>query len=256
MAEATRDYPPGAPYSWNPEVTWPLERYWHDATPDQKERIISAIKNKYLCIDATYLNTNTSACNDEEMFQMFRFSREMQKLTGVQMNTIQQVDIPGISWGLVPVMAQQGVKYIMSWPNTARAGYSHALDEKPFWWVGPDKKSKILFFQPGMYGNSGSMTKGGATGRPWFGQRDPDKVPAVIKTGSADVNFLKALSERERKDYPYDYYVVSWSLWDNCPLDADLSEAVREWNAKYAFPHLVIAGASEIMQMIETEIWR
>jgi alpha-mannosidase len=251
LGEATRDYPSGAPYRWNTEVTWPLERYWHDASPVQKERIISAIKKKYLCVDATYLNTNTSACSEEEMFQMFRFSREMQKLTGVQMNSVQQVDIPGVSWGLVPVMVQEGVKYIMSWPNTARAGYSHALDEKPFWWVGPDKKSKILFFQPGMYGNSGSMTKGGATGRPWFGQRDPDKVPAVIKTGSADVNFLKALSERERKDYPFNYYVVSWSLWDNCPLDADLSDAVREWNAKYAFPHLVIAGAGEIMEMIE-----
>jgi alpha-mannosidase len=253
LGEATRDYPSGAPYRWNPEVTWPLERYWHDAAPGQKEAVISAIRNKYLCVDASYLNTNTSACNDEEMFQMFRFSREMQKLTGVQMNTIQQVDIPGISWGLIPVMAQQGVKYIMSWPNTTRSGDSHVLDEKPFWWVGPDKKSKILFFQPGMYGNSGSMKKGGATGRPWFGQRDPDKVPAVIRTGSADVNFLKALSERERKDYPFDYYVVSWSLWDNSPLDADLSDAVRDWNKKYAFPHLVISGASEIMQMIESK---
>jgi alpha-mannosidase len=252
LGEATKDYPSGAPYKWNPEVTWPVERYWHNATPEKKERILSAIKNKYLCLDATYLNTNTSACNDEEMFQMFRFSRMMQKLTGVQINSIQQVDIPGVSWGLVPVMAQQGVRYFMSWPNSARAGYSHNLDEKPFWWVGPDKKSKILFFQPGMYGNSGSMTKGGATGRPWFGQRDPDKVPAIIKTGSADVNFLKALTERERNDYPYDYYVVSWSLWDNCPLDGDLSDAVKEWNGKYAYPHLVIAGASEIMQMIET----
>ena len=253
LGEETKDYPDGAPYRWNPEVTWPLERYWNGATPSQKESVISAIRSKYLRIDASYLNTNTSACNDEEMFQMFRFSREMQKLAGVNMNTMQQVDIPGFSWGMVPVMLQQGVRYIMSWPNSARAGYSHELDEKPFWWLGPDKKSKILFFQPGMYGNSGSMTKGGATGRPWFGQRDPDKVPAVIKTGSADVNFLKALTERERKDYPYDYYVVSWSLWDNCPLDADLSDAVKSWNEKYAYPHLVISGSSDIMQMIESE---
>ncbi len=253
LGEATKDYPSGSQYRWNPEVTWPLERYWHDADQLQKERVLSAIKNKYLCLDASYLNTNTSACNDEEMFQMFRFSREMQKLTGVKINTMQQVDIPGFSWGMVPVMSQQGVRYLMSWPNMARAGYSHQLDEKPFWWIGPDNKSKILFFQPGMYGNSGSMTKGGATGRPWFGQRDPDKVPSVIKTGSADVNFLKALSERERKDYPYDYYVVSWSLWDNCPLDADLSDAVKSWNEKYAYPHLILSGSSEIMQMIESK---
>jgi alpha-mannosidase len=104
-----------------------------------------------------------------------------------------------------------------------------------------------------MYGNSGSMKKGGATGRPWFGQRDPEKVPAIIRTGTADVDFLKALQERERKDYPFDYYVVSWSLWDNCPLDGDLSAAVRDWNSKYAYPHITIAGSDEIMKMIETK---
>ena len=253
LGEATRDYPPGARHRWNPEVTWPLERYWQTATREKKERIVKAIQSGYLCIDASYVNLNTSACNDEELFQVFRFSRGMQKLTGKPMDTFQQMDIPGISWGLVPVMAQQGVRYIMEWPNACRAGYARSLDEKPFWWVGPDGKSKILFFQPGGYGNSGSMSKGGAIGRPWFGQRDPGKVPAVIRTGSANVNFLDALSKRERPENPYDFYVVSWSLWDNTPLDADLPDAVKAWNEEYSYPHLVIAGAHEIMQMIDTK---
>ena len=253
LGEETKDYPAGARSRWNPEVTWPLERYWTTATPAQKEQVVKAIKNGYLCMDASYLNLNTSSCSDEEMFQIFRFSRGMQKLTGVPINTFQQMDIPGMSWGLVPVMAQQGVRYIMSWPNSCRAGYGRTLDEKPFWWIGPDGKSKILFFQPGGYANGGSMTKGGATGRPWFGQRDPDKVPAVIKTGSANVNFLDALSKRERPDNPYNFHVISWSLWDNCPLDADIPLAVKDWNAAYAYPHIVIAGGTEIMQMIEKE---
>lgn len=253
LGEATKAYPPGARYKWNPEVTWPLERCWQEADAAYKQEIINAIQQQTLCVDAAYLNTNTSACSDEEMFHLFRFSRELQQLTGVPINTLQQVDIPGMSWGLVPVMAQQGVRYVMNWPNYVRAGYAHELDEKPFWWLGPDKKSRVLFFQPGVYANSGSMTKGRATGRPWFGQRDPEKVPAIIRTGSADVDFTKALTERERPDYPFDFYVVSWSLWDNCPLDADLSDAVKEWNGEYAFPRLVIAGAAEIMQMIEAE---
>ena len=253
LGEATQNYPPGSRYRWNPEVTWPLERYWHSATPEQKDRVINAVKKGWLCVDASYLNTNTSGCSDEEMFQMFRFSREIQKLSGVPSKTFQQMDIPGMSWGLLPVMAQQGVRYIMSWPNSCRAGYGRILDEKPFWWVGPDGKSKVLFFQPGGYANSGSMGKGGEIGRPWFGQRDPDKVPPVIKTGSCNVNFLKALSAREKPDYPYNYYVVSWCLWDNTPIDADLPDAVKAWNEEYAFPHLIIAGADEIMQMIETK---
>ncbi len=251
LGVATKDYASGAQYHWNPEVTWPLERYWQGATTDQKEQVLSAIKKGYLCMDASYLNLNTSVCSDEELFHIFRFSREMQQKTGVPMRTLQQMDIPGISWGLVPVMAQQGVRYIMMWPNSCRAGNGRSVDEKPFWWIGPDGKSKVLFFQPGGYANGGSMTKGGATGRPWFGQRDPDKVPAVIKTGSANVNFLEALTKRERSDNPFDFYVVSWSLWDNCPLDADIPDAVKAWNEQYAYPHIVISGGTEIMQMIE-----
>jgi len=251
LAEGTKSYPEGSRYRWNPEITWPLERYWQTATADQKDRVVKAIRDGSLCIDASYLNLNTSSCSEEELFQVLRFSREMQKLTGTPVKTYQQMDIPGISWGLIPVMAQQGVRYIMAWPNGCRAGNEHVVDEKPFWWVGPDGKSKVLYFQPGSYGNSGSMSKGGQTGRPWFGQRDMDKVPAVIKTDSANVNFISALNKRERADNPYNFYVVSWCLWDNCPLDADVPDAVRKWNEQYAYPHLVIAGGTEIMEMIE-----
>jgi alpha-mannosidase len=251
LGEATTNYPDGSKYRWNPEITWPLERYWQSASSEQKERVVKAIQDGSLCIDASYLNLNTSSCSDEELFQVLRFSREMEKLTGVPMRTYQQMDIPGMSWGLVPVMAQQGGRYVMAWPNGCRAGNAHVLDEKPFWWIGPDGKSKVLYFQPGSYSNSGSMTKGGATGRPWFGQRDTDKIPAVIKTDSANVNFLTALSKRERADNPFNYYVVSWCLWDNCPLDADVPDAVKKWNETYAYPHLIIAGGTEIMQMIE-----
>jgi alpha-mannosidase len=251
LAEESKNYPEGSRYRWNPEVTWPLERLW-TSMPEEHERVLKAIRDGELCIDASYLNLNTSICSDEELFHTFFFSREMQKLTGKPMDVFQQMDIPGISWGLVPVMAQEGVKYIMSWPNTSRSGNAHKdINGHPFWWIGPDGKSKILFFQPGGYGNSGSMTKGGKTGRPWFGQRDPSKIPAVIRTGSSNVNFTDKLIGMEKAKYPYDFLVLSWSLWDNSLQDADIPEAVRAWNEKYAYPHIIISGGHEIMEMIE-----
>ena len=251
LSDATKQYPKGAQYRWNPEVTWPLERLW-ETMPEQRERVTKAIREGSLCVDASYLNLNTSVCSDEELFHIFSFSRGMQKLTGKPMDVFQQMDVPGISWGLVPVMAQEGVKYIMSWPNSDRAGNAHKdIDQRPFWWVGPDGKSKVLFLQPGGYANSGSMEKGGTTGRPWFGQRDPDKVPPVIKTGSANVDFTGKLIGMEETKYPYDFLLLSWTLWDNCPLDADIPLAVKKWNEQYAYPHLTIAGGHEIMEMIE-----
>jgi hypothetical protein len=252
LAEATKDYPAGARYRWNPEVAWQLERLWQASLPDQKERIEQAIRAGHLCVDASYVNLNTSVCSDEELFHAFSFSREMQKLTGVPMDTFQQMDVPGMSWGLVTVLAQEGVRYIMSWPNSDRAGHAHeGIDQHPFWWIGPDGKSKVLFLQPGGYANSGSMDKGRATGRPWFGQRDTDKIPAVIKTGRADVDFTEKLAVLEKAKHSYDFMVLSWCLWDNCPLDADIPDAVKAWNEQHAYPHIVIAGGHEIMEMIE-----
>ena len=252
LGEESNAYPAGAKSRWNPEVTWPLERLWA-SMPAQRDNVVKAIRDGTICVDAGYVHLNTSVCSDEELFHTFRFSRGLQKLTGKPMDTYQIMDVPGISWGLLPVMAQEGVKYIMSWPNNDRAGLAHAdgIDGKPFWWVGPDGKSKVLFLQPGQYANSGSMGKGGAVGRPWFGQRDPSKVPPVIKTGSANVNFIDKVAGQERKDNPYDFIVLSWTLWDNCPIDADVPAAVKAWNEQYAYPKVVIAGGHEIMSTIE-----
>ncbi|MEI7927403.1 MAG: hypothetical protein WCH40_02555 [Verrucomicrobiales bacterium] len=45
--------------------------------------------------------------------------------------------------------------------------------------------------------------------------------------------------------------MLSWCLWDNCPLDADIPDAVKAWNEQYAYPRLIIAGGHEIMASIE-----
>lgn len=252
LGQETESYPDGAKMVWNPEVTWPIERLWN-SRPDLRDSIISAIKRGHITVDASYVNLNTSICADEELFHLFSFSRDMQSRSGVDADVFQQFDIPGISWGLVPVLANQGIKYIISWPNGGdRVGHAHEdLDGKPFWWVGPDGKSKVLFFQPGSYANSGSMGKGGETGRPWLGQRNPAKVPKVIKMGYANVDFTGQLSELQSNGYPYDFALLSWSLWDNNPIDADIPDAVKEWNEKYAFPHIKISGGREVMKMIE-----
>lgn len=63
---------------WNPEVSWPLERLW-ESNPEKREGLIDAIKKGQLSIDASYLNLNTSICSDEELFHVFKFTRNIQK---------------------------------------------------------------------------------------------------------------------------------------------------------------------------------
>jgi len=256
LAEKTRNYPKGARYRWNPEVMWPVERYMHSATVEKRKSLLDAVKRGEICLDASYLHVNTSTCSEEEMIQLFRHSRDIEKETGKQADVMVQVDIPGMSWGIVPVMVNEGVKYIMMMPNSTRGNgeVTYTLNQKPFWWLGQDGKSKVLFFQPGSY--TEGLRKGITTGRPWFGQQDPEKIPEVVKTDNPREYFLDEhlfymLPELEKKHHPYDIYVTTWAMWDNAPLDADLPEAVNSWNKEYAYPRLVISGAHEIMQTIE-----
>lgn len=98
-------------------------------------------------------------------------------------------------------MVQEGVRHIISWPNSDRGGHvRQGLNGRLFWWLGPDGKSKVLFFQPGKYASSGSMGKGQETGRPWFGQRDPSKVPLHIQTGHANRTLTRQLEALEKTE--------------------------------------------------------
>jgi alpha-mannosidase len=190
------------------------------------------------------------------MIQSLRPRNEAARLTGSPIDSYVQVDIPGMAWGLVSVLAREGVRYVMMMPNPGRGNDSmvSALRYRPFWWVGPDGTSRVLFLNAGGYG--AGMEKGGKSGRPWFGQRDRSKIPDVIKTERPRENFLdrhlfRTLPELELSRYPYDLFVTTWAMWDNALLDADLPDAVKSWNSEYAYPHLLIAGAHEIMQSYE-----
>jgi hypothetical protein len=257
LAKKTANYPKDARYLWNPEVLWPVERYLKKASPKQKQDIIEAVQKGYLHLDASYVNTNTSAAADEEMFEFLGHGKELEKLTGTKIETYVQVDVPGMSWGIVPAAARNGIKYIFSLNNGSdRVGRSTEMSLKPFWWIGPDGKSKVLFLQPGSY-TPGERAKGHDYWPRMLGQTDTSKLLQIVKTDHPRQQFVdrylaEKLPELEKSNYyPYDIFAMSWAMADNTPIDADLPDAVKSWNEEYAFPHLVIASATEIMESFE-----
>lgn len=257
LAEKTKNYPEGARYVWNPEVTWPIERYLKSETPQRKAKLLQAIKDGYIAVDAGYVSTNTSTSSDEELFELFQYGKYMEEETGKTVKTMVQVDIPGVSWGVVPTAAQLNIPYCLALFNGSdRTGLTHELSFKPFWWIGPDGKSKVLFLQPGAY-TPGALAKGKYFWPLMAGQTDPSKLLQIVKTDNPRENFIDAylaekLPELEKADYyPYDIFPMTWCMADNTPIDADLPDAVKSWNEEYAFPRLVICSATEMMRAFD-----
>ncbi len=257
LAKKTTGYPEGSRYLWNPEVLWPVERYLLNASVSEKEMIKDAVEKGFLHLDAGYIHTNTSTAADEELFEFFRQCRVMEEFTGTKIKTLVQVDIPGMSWGIVPVASKLGIEYCLALNNGSdRVGLSTDLSFKPFWWLGPDGISRILFLQPGSY-NPGAVLKGYNYWPLMAGQTDTSKLLRIVKTDNPRANFIdkyldQKLPELEQSDYyPYNIFAMTWAMADNTPIDADLPDAVKSWNDDYAFPHLVIASATEIMSEFE-----
>lgn len=251
IANKTQNYPEGSRFIWNTEATWVVNAYLKKATKEQKQSFFDAVRKGWVQIDAGFANIDNTTCSDEELTHFFKYSNEIEKQTGVPITTMVQVDLPGAAWGLVTAAVQNGVNGFISFPNNY--DLRKIFEHKPFYWKGPDGKSKILFLQGYPYG-IGYTIKGNKYGLAKLQtySDDYDRVSTSEPLRNfVDAFLFEELEKLERQKSPYDYFVMTWSMADNCVIDADLPEAVKQWNEKFAYPKLIMAGAKEILTAYE-----
>ncbi len=165
LIEKTKDYPPGAQFKWNTEGFWQVEQFYKIATAEQKAKFEQAVRDHRIGMDAMYGNLLTGLARGEELLRQLEFSTELNQRCGVKCDSMMISDVPGLTWGIVPSLAQAGVKYISDGPNASRGmigdriGYVRELWENhPFAWVSPSGKragdllgrARRLFHRPSL----------------------------------------------------------------------------------------------------------
>ena len=79
-------------------------------------------------------------------------------LTDVPVLSASTCDVPGWTWGIVPMLAQAGVKYFAIGPNYGdRVGTIHQWDDKPFYWKSAGGGERILCWVVDNYHHHGSL---------------------------------------------------------------------------------------------------
>jgi len=231
LCAKTADYPPAARFKWNAEVLWALDSYLHEAPPEKQQRLLNAIRAGQVELHALYGNELTGLCRPEELLRLMERAMTISRRCGVKIESAMISDVPGYTWGIVPAMAQAGVKYFSIGPNyCARIGRTMSTwEDKPFYWLAPDGQHKVLCWIPFMGYAFGHVHKS-----------DMEKV------------LLEHLALLEKEGYPYDMVELRWTVGgDNGPPDADLPDVVKHWNAKYESPRLVIATTSQLFGEFE-----
>jgi len=233
LAKATASYPEGARFKWNVEVLWCVDNYLRAATPEQRAAFMAAVKSGQIGLDAFYCNILAGLCRPEELLNLMRYATQLSAETGVPIESAMISDVPGYTWSIVTAMAQAGVRYFSFAPNYFdRMGSTmREWQNKPFWWKGPDGKSRMLCWCP---------SRGYALGH-------------LIGDGEALARFMPDyLVELENNHYPYDITHLRWNVHgDNASPDEKLADVVRNWNARYAWPRLTITTTAAAFHEFE-----
>lgn len=230
LARKTAAYPEGARFIWNLEVLWAADLYMQRRSQEEKAELVEAVRRGWIAINGSYADELTGLCRPEELLQLFRYSTKLGKQCGVRVNSAMMSDVPGFTWGTVTAFSQAGIRYFSAAPNFFdRIGtFMATWQDKPFWWVGPSGKDKVLFWVP------------------WLGYA----MSHIMKLGP---DFVASYQDRvDDVQFPYDISCIRWSgHGDNAEPDPEISDFVRSWNEKYEWPRFSIASVSTAFSAFE-----
>jgi len=220
LIDQTRDYPVEARFCWNPENSWVVESWLARASAEQKDRFLRAVKAGSIGLDADFANMLWELCRPAELMQAMAYKYELERLTGVTVDSAMLSDVPGVPWGLVSAFAQNGVRYFSIGPNRGdRIGYVlKDWADKPFYWTSPSGRDRVLVFIHGK-------------GYSWFHNGPMWESLPILLTEKRVFAYLKEL---EKSGYPYAILPIRYNVGgDNGPPDPRITRAVREWNERH-----------------------
>ena len=231
LIRETDDYPPDARFTWLPEGLWAVESWLEAADGAKRAAFLEAARTDRIGLDALYGNALTGLYSQEELYELVDYALRLRREYGIPIDSAMISDVPGYTWGLVPVLASSGIRYLSLGPNTGhRIGHTRIWGDRPFWWVSPCGQHEILFWMAGK-------------GYAWF------------HAGSHTLNRRRIfgyLEELDRGGYPYDMVQLRYNIGgDNGPPDEGLSDFVREWNEEYASPRMVLCTTSRMFRDFE-----
>ncbi len=230
LARITADYPEGSRFVWNLEVLWAADLFMQRQPEVERAKFLEAIRTGQVALNGSYANQLTGLCRPEELLELFRYGTLLGAQAGVKVDSAMMSDVPGYTWGTVVAMAQAGIRYFSAAPNYFdRIGtFMVSWQDKPFWWVSPSGKEKVLVWVP------------------WTGY-------AMSHINQLNADWVTRYQNRlDDVSYPYDISHIRWSgHGDNAVPDPELFEFVRSWNETFEWPRFSISSTSTAFAAME-----
>ena len=108
--------------------------YRRTRAPERVEQVVEAAKAGRIEITACYLHNHFEILGTNQLHRI-TWEGEWWKRRGVPLTSAMLSDIPGATWGVIPVLASAGVRYLFMAPNNFGAPFHRCNPPpRPFYW--------------------------------------------------------------------------------------------------------------------------
>jgi len=239
LGAESESLPAAARFVWHPEGIWAVETYLESHGAEANERLLEGIRRGWIHLDALHTNLLTGIMTGEGLIRALEPGQRLAERADVPIRSAMFTDIPGFSWGLIPVFAAAGVRYFSVGPNRGHriGSFLSIWGDRPFWWESPSGRERVLVW---VHGEGYSLFHTG------LGYEKLDKrLDAALVLG--------AVESLRDNGWTHPIAALRYNIGsDNGPPDPTLSETVRAWNERYESPRIAIGSSEQVLAELES----
>jgi hypothetical protein len=224
-------------FRFSTDGEWNLDQFLKLRTPQERERILTAIRKEQIYLPAQSVNVLTGFPTAETLIRSLYPSANFSREHGTPFNYANITDVPSYSWSYASILAAARIPYFFAGSNNDRAPVllqGHLNENTPFWWEGPDG-GKVLMWYSRHYMQMQFL----------FG------LPPLTETGEEVLPLF--LQMYQGSNYRADGAILFGTQVENTDLFPQQGELADRWNALYAYPHIQVSGFHDALEAIASQ---
>ena len=237
-------------FKWNCESYWCVEQFLKEASPEETQTFVNAVKKGNIGLSASYLNL-TDLVPEYVHHGIMDACTAQREALGIPAKSAMTADVNGYSWGFADVLARQGVTRLMSSIHTHHGYHPLFRKQAPFYWESP--QGRRLLCWNGDHYNLGNEL--GIAQAPWFEYTLQDGMSlAPLPEFEKAVQRIGAYVDTlRRQGYALDFAPVclSGNMTDNAPPSLRILDFIDRYQALETGIVLKMATLDEFFDALE-----